>query len=598
MLTSIDSLQSSASGRRHASLARSRKAASAASRPAVAAFAAALSGGSYGVFAGTGAENLGKFQRQYAAVKDVTWTAIRPAALKIAELPLRAGFKTVGGEASKPPKPGKPNLNSSSDDDKEGNESQGGNFPSRKPPRKSLGIFTKATDAHPWETPTYIRSEISSWQKSHGESNVDAIDTHPLLESIEDPNPLLTRWGLLFCTGVSLLATGRGLWWIEEGGTGQDGSEQPFTIWYIPCSWAKPLHLEGKPFAAWKITPPGTNESDGWIVSGDDMLHFFYPDPGNPTKPWSTIQAISRPINTDDQIQTAQFSALVNAVKPGMVIKAGRLPDPRTGSTSTGPRPILQPEQRSQLISAIKLAYGGATKSDEPIIVDGLIEDVVPYTRGPAEMDYRDSMAATADRIRQGIGTNKFVAGDVEGSNRASSYVATQNFYDVVVNPMATLMSQTITNFFRRRENRENREQGQGGNGNGSRAGKFGLAGKATSAAGRKLLIWLEHAVAFDQDLKDRRVTMLSKTPELFTKDELRHWAMTGEADFPPLGEEGGGNEPAVKTPPKPPAPSPPVAAGAKENGDASGGSENPSSRKPAKSGKKPADKKPAKDSQ
>jgi len=408
--------------------------------------------------------------KQYKALKDIPFTAIRPIAVRVADQSFKVGTKISAS--------GKPK-----------------------------GMMTK--QAARLVPPTNL------FRKAIAEG-IETIEDHPLLDALENPNPYMSGWALKWCTAISLQATGRAYWLSEymlsaDAADGGDG-ERTARFWYLPAHWVKPVHENGKPFAGWKIVPPNTQESDAKTLPADAVLPFFFPNPENPTDSLSPMQTQARAINTDDEVQKAQYSSMINSVRPSVVIAAGRMEMPQGGQ---GPRPVLTPEQREQVVQSIRSAYAGAMHSGEPIIVDGLIESVTPFLPSPAEMDFLNGSKLTKDRIMQGIGTNPIVAGQIENANRASAYVAQDIFNANVVNPTITLISETLTK----------------------------QLGPVFANAGEKLYVWIERAEAQDVDLQNARVGMLVEAKAI-TKNELREFA-----DMAPMAE--GGDE--LAGPPDPP---------------------------------------------
>jgi hypothetical protein len=114
-----------------------------------------------------------------------------------------------------------------------------------------------------------------------------------------------------------------------------------------------------------------------------------------------------------------------------------------------GIRPRLTGAQQRQIISAIQKRYSGALNHGEPIILDGLIEDVKRLSNIPSEMDWLSSGQATKSRILQGFGANPIILGEIEGANRASATVADEHFTTWTVNPKIELLSQSMTEWFR-----------------------------------------------------------------------------------------------------------------------------------------------------
>jgi phage portal protein BeeE len=427
--------------------------------------------------------NMASATKQYRAAKTGwPYAAIRPAAVKIAEQPIRAGRKKkAGGKGS-------------------GNSSGSGKFK--------------------------VKSSAPAGFKQFAEG-LEVMDDHTALSIFENPNPHSSGWSLLHSTGFSILATGQGFWWIVDRPQAADTDSlevQPaIQLWYLPSNWVKPIHKEGRPFSAYRVTPPGTADVDGFIVQPQDMCHFLFPDPEDPTQPMSPLQALARAVNTDDEIQKAQYASMINAMKPGMVLTAGRL-DPPPGMTGQGPRPVLTPEQRQQLISSIRMAYAGAMHFGDPIIVDGMIEGVEPYTLTPAELDFMGGSTLTKDRIFQGIGTNPIVAGQIQDANRAQAAIAHEGFYGLVVNPVAGLISQEVTR----------------------------KVGPRVSAGGERIYIWIEEAKARDADLERGKMQDAITAGNGVLVDEFREWMgltpfgdargqkFIGEQPPPPPGGPGG----------------------------------------------------------
>jgi phage portal protein BeeE len=154
-----------------------------------------------------------------------------------------------------------------------------------------------------------------------------------------------------------------------------------------------------------------------------------------------------------------------------------------------GMRPRLTDAQQRQIIGAILKRYQGTTRHGEPIILDGLIEDLKRLSNTPEEMDWLNSGKITKARIFQGFGVNPIIAGEVEGANRASAGAADKHFIDSTVNPKITLLSQTMTEWL---------------------GPMFG-----------GITVWIEPCIADDADLSFQWAQLLSQAGAIST-DELR----------------------------------------------------------------------------
>lgn len=367
-----------------------------------------------------------------AAMRDHQFAAIRPLAVKVAEQSIKVGR---GKSADEPRNPVSP------------------------------GMMTKDLKLV-WD---FAPPDV---QKSLAADDIAPFPSHPLIDLFDSPNQYMTKSALLYCTAYSMEAVGEAVWWVDFEGESK-------SIWYWPRSWIKPVTVNGTAYAKWKVQIPGVPD-DFPLIDGEDIINFRYPNPADPTRSHSPTAAQSRAINTDDHIQESQLAGMKNSIRPTLGIVIGDvLPDPMGGRM----QPELTAEQRKQIISALRMAYRGAMHTGDPIILDGLIADIKQIFPSPAELDYQNGSALTKNRIYNGYGTSPIVAGQTEGANRASSYVAHEAFYSLRVNPLLALISEELTR----------------------------KVGPRFSANGEKLHVWLTRATADDVEITIRQMDMLAK---------------------------------------------------------------------------------------
>lgn len=296
---------------------------------------------------------------------------------------------------------------------------------------------------------------------------LDVINVHEVIDLVETPNafPAGTEYGLKFCTAFSLNVTGRAFWYIEKDASGKE------SIFYLPSTWVFPRFQKdtGKQIG-WTVKRP--DQMEGLPVPLLSVMPFVIPNPSHPAEALSFLQTQAPAVNTDEQITTAQYRAMVQGIFPSLALHVGREKSPLGNSEYT---PTLSPEQRKQMIDTVMTAASGAVRYGLPFIIDGMIEKISPVTNKPADMDFMDGAKAMRERIFLAYGVNPIVAGLVEGANRASSFVAHEQFYRTVVNPNLTLMGQTLTKYMAPRY-----------------------------ANGKRLYIWFEEAAPYDSDA-DRR---------------------------------------------------------------------------------------------
>ncbi len=270
--------------------------------------------------------------------------------------------------------------------------------------------------------------------------NMILLADHVFIKTMERPNPLMVGWALKFVTAASLLITGKTFWWIfgDEKGKPQ--------IWPIPTHWLTPAPTTGdRAFAEWILRPYGVGGE--YRIPANEIAYFALPDPANPLGALSPMQQISKSIVVDEFIRESQKRSFLNGCMPGLAIKIGALPDEEVFAGMESKGPVLSAQQRKELIAMFKAVYQGIYKTDEPLILDRMIESVEKITNTPREMDWLKSKVQSKEEITQGFGVNPIMMGQIEGVNRASAAVAMDNFAANTLNPFLELFGQLLTAF-------------------------------------------------------------------------------------------------------------------------------------------------------
>ena len=204
----------------------------------------------------------------------------------------------------------------------------------------------------------------------------------------------------------------------------------------IPSNWI--VGQEGSDqIESFHIRP--TTTAEAFKLPIEECAYIHYPNPGDPHDATSPLQAIAGAVTADEAITDSQCAMFRRGIHPSHAIILGKQPHP---DVPGGLRPSLTGVQQRQIIGAILKRYQGSSKHGEPLILDGLIEDVKRLSNTPSEMDWIASGKATKERISQGFGTNPIVMGQVEGANRARAGAADKHFVDFTVNPIIGLMGQ------------------------------------------------------------------------------------------------------------------------------------------------------------
>jgi HK97 family phage portal protein len=334
------------------------------------------------------------------------------------------------------------------------------------------------------DCPTWVK------QSAPGRA-LELIESHPLLDALNDPNEVMVSWSLMYSVVAALQLTGKAYLWASDQPDGK------LSLWPLPPSWVEPKNDGDRLFGAYVVRPRWS--VDSFVIPGEDVARFYLPDPANPLGSVAPLAANGRAVVSDESIQEAQRKAFSNGVFPGVMLTIGRHPDVQG---MPGQRPILTKVQREQITAAFKAFYRGVTQADEPLILDGMLEDCRPFTRSPQEMAFLESGDSTKARIAQGFGTNPLIMGEIHGANRAQAVVAEESFLSNTVNPLSTLISQVMT-------------------------------GWVALKYGPDLILWLEEARAKDTEQERLDTDQLIRARAI-TLDELR-----ARHNLPPLPSGG-----------------------------------------------------------
>ena len=273
--------------------------------------------------------------------------------------------------------------------------------------------------------------------KAHFRVGIDqelqAITSGTLVEVMDHPNAVQSRYEFTYTAVLSLFLTGEV---YIMGGYAKDGRPE---LWSLPTHWVEPLH-EGRLFSSYKLHPEPMAE--GIPVSADNMIRLYFPDPSDPKGALSPVWSQLEAVIVDGQIQNSQKRAFDNGIFPGVLLKIGRV-----GGKNENPRKLMQPHQRRQLMVAAKRIWSGVAKSGEPLIVDGLVDEIEPFTRAPREMDWNDSQEWVRKRIFHAFGLNPINTGEIAGVNRAQAAVSEAHQSQNVINPALNQLSVGVCPF-------------------------------------------------------------------------------------------------------------------------------------------------------
>ena len=267
---------------------------------------------------------------------------------------------------------------------------------------------------------------------------------HELVDSLENCNPIQSRWQFVYTCVANLCVTG---WSFVIAGETEDGYE----FYSLPTTWIEPNHEEG-PFSRFRIRNPlnpsgaavAGADGDGWLRR-DQVGLSFLPNPADPMAALALIQAQAQAVRIDDQIQSSQALFFENGLFPSMIVRVGKQPHP---DVPGGMAPRLTGVQRRQVYAAIKKVMGGVANYGNPAILDGLIDGIERLSATQNEMGWEKSERAVRTRILSSFGVHPYILGE----EMAGSYAQAYNVQDLFcrrVNIFLSLITGMMTGLCR-----------------------------------------------------------------------------------------------------------------------------------------------------
>lgn len=336
------------------------------------------------------------------------------------------------------------------------------------------------------------RKELAKLRKKSAEQEWELLYDHPLMEALDNPNPIQGRWQFTYSFIANLCLTG---WAYVVGGVGPEGKLEYYSL---PTTWITPIHSP-TPFAKFKIQDPSkaASGSEGVILERENVGFAHLPNPANPLGALSPSGAQVAAIRIDDHIQTSQERFFENGIFPSVIVTVGKDPHP-DHNPAGGIRPRLSGEQRRQVVGAIRKVMSGVSNYGNPAIVDGLIEKIERVSATSTEMGWDKSEDKVRTRILSAFGVHPYILGEPVSVGGYAQAAKIEERFCKRVNTYLEMLSNLMTS----------------------------LSGLAQSS--EKIYVWWEPCASSDPSLRSMNLREARKNGDI-TKNELR-----AELGFPP----------------------------------------------------------------
>lgn len=245
--------------------------------------------------------------------------------------------------------------------------------------------------------PKHVRAKAA-------QQELDVLIDHPLIKSLEQPNPIQARWQFVYSFVASLNLTG---WTYVIFDTDKEGNLEMYSL---PSTWVRPSHKKG-PFSEFYVSDPkdaGKANNDKPLTR-DNVAFAYLPDPGNPLSAIAPVTSQMPAVRIDGYIQASQEQHFRKGIFPSVIVTMGKDPHP---DVPGGIRPRLSGAQRRQVHAAINKAMGGIANYGSPAIVDGMIESITRFSATENEMGWSRSEDKVRTRILSAFGVHPYILGE------------------------------------------------------------------------------------------------------------------------------------------------------------------------------------------
>lgn len=238
---------------------------------------------------------------------------------------------------------------------------------------------------------------------SGGEIIYNEIESHPLLDLLDQPNPETTKSDALYVIQSHKKLTGDAFWLKIRNGN------QVVALRQLPpdkiiLNLSPPTDKDPTVIESYNYKDVINGDKVDFTYKPSDIIHFKKPNPSNPFRGLGAVEALADDIDLDNLTieTTKQFfkgGAITNFV------------------LSTEDK--VTPEQIARLEAQMRSKHGGAVNAYKAMILGGGLKPVdISYTN--KEMQFLEQLAWYRDKIMVGFGNTKASLGMIDDVNRAS----------------------------------------------------------------------------------------------------------------------------------------------------------------------------------
>jgi len=253
--------------------------------------------------------------------------------------------------------------------------------------------------------------------------NIEEVTEHPVLDLLYRVNEWTTKFDHFWLTQAYLELAGEAPWFIErENGV-------PTNIYFLSPDKITPIVGKDRLVDGYKYRISSIKEV---ILDVEDVIFLKYPNPANQFRGLGTLEQAASIVDLDNFSELWNRKFYENSARPDSVL--------------TVKVDQMTQQQKEELKTSIRKAYQGIDKSHGTMVLFGDMElDTFGFSQ--KDMDFTEQQKFGRDKILGIFRVPKAIIAQTEGTNFASSRVATQVFSRYTITPKMERLVQQLNEF-------------------------------------------------------------------------------------------------------------------------------------------------------
>lgn len=238
---------------------------------------------------------------------------------------------------------------------------------------------------------------------SKGEIVYNEVNSHPLLDILDKPNPEATKSDFLYTTQSHKKLTGDSFW-LKVRKNGEVVYLRSLEPDKVELILSQPTEADPAIITGYKYRDIVDGKQISQNYRPEDIIHFKKPNPRNPFRGYGAVEALSETIDLDNLTSEVMMSYLKNGAIHNFALTTDQK---------------VTDDQLRRLKAEMRAAISGPKNAfNVPIFGGGMKPADISYSN--KEQQLIDQLEWYRDKIMVGFGNTKASLGMIDDVNRAS----------------------------------------------------------------------------------------------------------------------------------------------------------------------------------